>query len=274
MAFQSYRISEDMPYTEMIRVEGGTFLMGSEDDGTKEASKMNQPSHEVEIGDFYLGQFLITQELWERIMGPEDDRFDFVGSRHPADRISWYNAIEFCNLLSEKTGLSPVYDIDKQSQGIESEYNTTQWLVEKKSGANGYRLPTEAEWEFAARGGKYGKSFLFAGSNDPNEVGWYGYGDKKNSHNTTHDVGMKSPNELGFFDMSGNIYEWCWDWFDDYSKNPLKNPQGPETGIYRVLRGGAWITFPRFCYVFNREYGTLARQRNYRGFRVARSVFG
>lgn len=148
---------------------------------------------------------------------------------HPCVEISWYGAVVFCNILSEIEGLTPAYDL--------SNWNC-DWEL------NSYRLPTEAEWEFASLGGIKSKSYLYSGSNDPNIVGWY----DNNSFNSSHEVGLKLSNELGLYDMSGNVWEWCYDWFKPkyYYISPFVDPRGPDDGVTRSLRGGSW-----FLAVFN-----------------------
>jgi formylglycine-generating enzyme required for sulfatase activity len=164
----------------------------------------------------------------------------FLGRKKPVEKVSWYDAVAFANALSKKDGLVPAYTIS----GTTVSWNKT---------ANGWRLPTEAEWEYAAKGGNKSNGYMYAGSNDIDEVAWYYH----NSGDTTHDVGTKKTNELGLFDLSGNVWEWCWDWYGDYFKeselqneygealNPAekKNPSGVTSGSLRVNRGGGWSDY-------------------------------
>ena len=194
----------------MVYVEGGTFMMGSND---KDADDCEKPVHEVRLDSYYISKYPVTQGQWLGIMGYNPSEFKGDLQR-PVEEVSWGDCQEFIKRLNAKTG--------------------------KK-----YRLPTEAEWEYAARGGKYSKGYKYAGSNDIEKVAWYW----DNADGTTHTVGKKQANELGLYDMSGNVWEWCSDWYgkDYYGKSPLSNPQGPTNGKYRVLRGGSWINDAVLC---------------------------
>ncbi len=183
----------------MVLVKGGTFEMGSDEYNNK------KPIHTVTVGDFYIGKYEVTQKEWEAVMGSNPS--NFKGSNRPVEQVSWNSIQEFLQKLNSKTGKH-------------------------------YRLPTEVEWEYAAKGGNQGQHYKYSGSNSIDEVAWY----NGNSSSQTHEVGQKQPNELGIYDMSGNVLEWCSDWYDAsyYNSNPSKNPQGPSSGDYRVLRGGSW----------------------------------
>ena len=197
---------------KMIRVEGGTFQMGSNDGNDDE-----KPVHEVTVSSFLIGETEVTQELWEAVMGSNPS--SFKGTNRPVEMVSWDDCKTFISKLNSLTGKT-------------------------------FRLPTEAEWEYAARGGNKSKSYTYSGSNTIVDVAWY-YG---NSGDTTYDVAMKSPNELGIYDMSGNVYEWCQDWYDSsyYYTSPANNPTGPSSGSDRVARGGAWCKTISSCRVTNR----------------------
>jgi len=208
---------------EMILVEGGTFSMGS-NEYTNE-----QPVHDVTVGSFYMSKYEVTfdeyDEFCEATAKGKPPDSGFGRGIRPVIDASWYDAVEYCNWLSEKEGLTPCYS--GSGENISCNFN-----------ANGYRLPTEAEWEYAARGGNNHDGYEYSGSNTAGDVGWY----YSNSGSETHPVGGKSPNSLGLYDMSGNVWEWCWDWYggDYYSSTSLVDPEGPDSGSYRVLRGGSW----------------------------------
>lgn len=200
----------------MIQVKGGTFTMGATAEQGTDATNDELPVHSVSLSDYYIGETEVTQALWEAVMG--NNPSCFVGIENPVDSVTWEDCIVF---------------IDKLNQ-----------LTKQK-----FRLPTEAEWEYAARGGYHSKGYKYSGSNDVNDVAWI----QDNCDNTTHSVKSKQPNELGLYDMSGNVYEWCNDWYDTYSTGACVNPQGPSSGIYRVLRGASWYNYAWRCRVSYRR---------------------
>lgn len=194
------------------------------------------------VKSFVMSKHEITVAEWRQYVNETGIDFDWDHSSHgvspiaqyspcdacPIINVSWYQAVRFCNWLSAKEGLTPCY----------SESGPEIWCDFQ---ANGYRLPTEAEWEYAARGGKHSKGYLYSGSNQVETVAWY----RNNSGSTildriTHAVGTKAPNEIGLHDMSGNVYEWCWDWYGDFNAAPQTDPTGPVSGIGRVTHGGCW----------------------------------
>ena len=213
---------------DMVFVEGGTFEMGSDD---SEASDDEKPVHSVTLSDYYIGETEVTQELWEAVMGSNPSVFK--GSKKPVEMVSWNNCQEFIMKLNRLTGRD-------------------------------FRLPTEAEWEYAARGGNKSQGYKYSGSNTIDDVAWY----DENSLSTTHPVGTKAPNELGLYDMSGNVWEWCSDWYGDYSSSSQTNPTGPFSGSGRVLRGGSWCRDARNCRVAFRDYNALGHRFDYNGFRL------
>ena len=235
-------------FPEMISVEGGSFVMGSEEEGN---------TRQVTLDGFWIQKTPVTycqyfrfkQEGGLQVRRPGWGRL----GDDPVVYVSWYDAIRYCNWLSAQDGLTPVYTIN--GNDVEANWN-----------AHGYRLPTEAEWEYAARGGKEQRPFAYSGSDDLDEVGWY----EANSENRTQAVGFKQPNSLGLYDMSGNVWEWCWDLYGDYAPEAQTNPTGPSAGGRRVLRGGCWYYNSRFCRVSSRISTTPSFEFNDFGFRVAR----
>jgi formylglycine-generating enzyme required for sulfatase activity len=238
------------PY--MVRVAGGVFWMGSREG----AYAANERAHETTVGQFYISETEITQEIWVSVMGSNPSQFP--GADRPVDNVSWFDAVQFCNALSEWERLTPAYTIDG---------DRVSWDPK----ANGYRLPTEAEWEYAARGGVRGAitaepltRVYYAGGENADEVGWY----DKNSGRASKPVKGKDPNTLGLYDMSGNVWEWVWDCYASYPCNPMAEPEGR---INRVLRGGAWFTPVNLLRVTYRFWNIPAFKANTVGFRVARS---
>ncbi len=201
---------------KMVHVQGGTFMMGA-NEGDEKAFASEKPAHEVTLSDYWMGETQVTQALWQAVMGENPSRFR-GDPNLPVENVSWRNCKDFIRKLNRLTGKE-------------------------------FRLPTEAQWEFAARGGNLGKDnrYLYAGSNDIYDVAWY----DGNSKEKTHPVGERAPNELGLYDMSGNVWEWCDDWFDVqyYRKSPAKDPIGPSSGTKRVRRGGSWFNSAMFCRV-------------------------
>ena len=214
---------------KMIKVEGGTFKMGAQKDNPNGTNYDNyadsdeKPVHSVTLSDYYIGETEVTQELWESVMGSNPSYFS--GSQKPVEKVSWDDCQDFITKLNELTGKN-------------------------------FRLPTEAEWEYAARGGNKSKGYKYSGSNTIGDVAWY----DGNSNSQTHDVKTKLPNELGIYDMSGNVWEWCQDWKGNYNSGSQTNPEGPSSGSSCVLRGGSWCWYriARDCRVSNRNYGNPA----------------
>ena len=209
---------------QFVFVEGGTFQMGDE------SSKI----HTVTLDSFYISKYELTQKEWTNVM--EYNRSVFKGDENPVDNISFYEAIEFCNKKSLIDGLEEVYTIDKENKDQKNRHTSDdlKWSIICNWNANGYRLPTVAEWEFAAKCLKATKDYKFSGSNTINNVAWY----IENSDKQTKPVGKKKPNELGLYDMSGNVWERCWDWYELFTDLPAINPRGADGGYSKVYKGG------------------------------------
>ena len=226
---------------EMAYVEGGTFHMGGSDE---EAYYDEHPVHEVKLDSFYIGRYPVVQALWAAVMD-KDAPVSAENREHPMEMVSWEDAQSFIQKLNEITGKT-------------------------------YRLPTEAEWEYAARGGQQGHGYIYAGSNDLDEVGWY----VRNSDGKEKTVGRKKPNELGIYGMSGNVLEWCQDlysgnYYEECKRQGVvENPQGPAKGTFRVLRGGSWYLEAQRCRCTYRHYDPPSGRFTDMGFRLALSFEG
>ncbi len=233
----------------MIYVPGGTFTMGRT---TGTGSTDELPTHEVTLNSFYISKFEVTQAEYEAIIGSNPSSNYGIGDHYPVNNVSWYSALTYCNELSIAEGLTPCYDLETYTCDFT---------------ANGYRLPTEAEWEYAARGGANDSGYIYSGSNDLNSVGW----NMDNSGNTSHPVGGKAPNILGIYDMTGNVWEICYDRYAAYDSEPQVNPTGPSTGNTNVYRGGSWYNGSYHCRIFKRNSSSLSLASLNVGFRLVRS---
>lgn len=215
---------------KMVKVEGGTFTMGATPEQGSSAATNEKPAHQVMLSDYSIGETEVTQELWRAVMGTNPSTFTashgyYNNFQRPVETISWNDCQAFISKLNDLTGRN-------------------------------FRLPTEAEWEFAARGGNQSKGYKYAGSNEVGDVAWY----KVNAYDMgstsfeygTHAVATREPNELGLYDMSGNVWEWVNDWYGDYA-NAQVNPTGPATGNSRVQRGGSWCDNASSCRVSRRQ---------------------
>ena len=224
-----HNFTEPVTGMEMIWVEGGSFDMGGWDDGARGGEK---PVHPVDLTGFWIAKFPVTQGQYEKITGMNPSTFE-DGEDCPVETVSWDDAQDFGVKLCNKTGIA-------------------------------FRLPTEAEWEYAAR--SRGKREKYAGSNSPDSVAWY----SANSGSKTHRVGTKSPNGLGLYDMSGNVWEWCSDWYGEsyYNSSPRSNPQGASSGSDRVFRGGSWGSYPRNVRAAVRSRNAPGSTDDYLGFRL------
>lgn len=210
----------------MIKVAGGTFRMGATAEQGEDAIILELPTHQVTLSDYYIAETEVTQELWVAVIGSNPSMIT-SSLQNPVECVSWDDCKIFIQKLNELTGQR-------------------------------FRLPSEAEWEYAARGGQKTMGYKFAGNNLIDDVAWY----DGNSGGGTHEVAKNYPNELGLYDMSGNVWEWCEDWYGSYSSSAQTDPYGPSSGSFRVVRGGSWLNSARNCRVSNRinydpGYGTI-----------------
>ncbi|MFT3868307.1 MAG: SUMF1/EgtB/PvdO family nonheme iron enzyme [Nibricoccus sp.] len=256
-----------------VLVQGGTFLN----------TKAGYHGKNVTVASFYLGKYEVTQKEWLAVMG--DNPSQFKGDDLPVEMVSWYDCIEYCNKRSLQEGLKPYYTINRDAKdpNNESANDDVKWTVTINVGTNGYRLPTEAEWEFAAGGGRLSRNFIYSGSDELDKVGWFwqNAGDTRlegawnwplveRNNNKTHAVGGKAPNELGLCDLSGNVREWCCDWFGEVVGHGA-DPKGPEHGAARVWKGGGWLGGDFCCASsFRGSFDANSRGPD-QGFRVCRS---
>ena len=219
---------------EMVKVEAGSFNMGATPE-MQNPDEDEKPVHRVTLtNNYYIGKYEVTQALWKTVMGNKSSRFK--GDNLPVEKVSWNNCQKFISKLNKLTGKS-------------------------------FCLPTEAEWEFAARGGKKSRGYQYSGSNTLGDVAWY----EGNSGSKTHAVGTKQPNELGIYDMTGNVYEWCQDWYGSYSSSPQTNPIGAVSGSCRVYRGGCWVSSARNCRTSYRGRRTPDFRYGFLGLRLVLS---
>jgi formylglycine-generating enzyme required for sulfatase activity len=214
--------------SEMVAVEGGTFTMGCTDG---ECYNWELPQHQVTVSSFKIAKTLVTQKQWVEIMGSNPSCFK--GDDNPVETVNWQDIQEFINKLNQATGKN-------------------------------YRLPTEAEWEYACRGGAKSAQYKYSGGNDIDAVAWH----SGNSASKTHAVGTKTPNELGIYDMSGNVWELCSDWYGDYNASAQTNPQGATSGTFHVTRGGSWGNEAQRCRISNRGTVTPEDSHSGLGFRL------
>jgi formylglycine-generating enzyme required for sulfatase activity len=247
-----------------VLVKGGTFIN----------TKSNLYGKKAKISDFYISKYEVTQKEWIELMGSNPSKFK--GDNLPVEMVSWYDCVEYCNKWSVKGGLKPYYNIDKNKKDPNNtnDIDSIKWTVTINAEANGYRLPTESEWEYAAGGGQMSKSYNYSGDNVIDNVAWYwkNSGDQyltgfwtwpviESNHNKTKPVGGKEPNELGLYDMSGNVREWCWEWYEDFEIN---------IGFVRVWRGGGWLGVEHCCESSFRGSFEASGKGPDQGFRVCR----
>jgi formylglycine-generating enzyme required for sulfatase activity len=258
-------------------IPGGTFMMGSPSDEVDREDR--EIPHKVTVSPFYMGMYQVTHKEWYEIMGKGSNKKDeFKGDDLPVEGMSWYGAVEYCNKLSIEEGLTPAYTIDRHQwdKNNTSQHDSLHWLVAWDQSANGYRLPTEAEWEYACRAGT--TTPFYTGdnitTNHANYNGNYPYnnGPSGEYRKKPWPVGCGVSNKFGLYDMHGNAWEWCWDWYGDYSADSQIDPTGAVSGAYRVVRGGSWLSLGKNLRSARRDYDIPSDSEYDLGFRVARSA--
>jgi formylglycine-generating enzyme required for sulfatase activity len=237
--------------TGMVLIPGGTFIMGDKDE-------VDSPPHEVTVSAFNIDKYLVTQEQYEKLMGDNPSRWK--GKTNPVEQMRWSDAVRFCNARSKAEGFEPSYDLNTWKCNFD---------------ANGYRLPTEVEWEYACRAGTTTAYFFGDDESKLKAYAWY----EDNSGGKPHPVGQKPANPWGLYDMSGNVWQWCNDFYkvDYYQESPKENPRGPESGETKVLRGGAWKFSAESCrsgyrYNENPGYADVCFGYDIYGFRCVRNA--
>ena len=244
---------------ELVYVEGGSYTMGATDEQGWDANFDEKPTRKVNLSSFYMGKYEVTQQLWEYVMS-------YSGYAADGTIMSAYSTDAWLDKKPSSTfgagDYFPTYYVS-----YDDIVNIFLPRLNKITGDN-YRLPTEAEWEYAARGGSNSQAYKYSGSNTVGDVAWY----SENSNSKSRQVGTKQPNELGIYDMSGNVWEWCSDWYANYTSSEETNPTGMETGSYRVFRGGYWGLSARDCRVSVRSSANPTNRNNSVGFRLAKTV--
>ena len=220
--------------SDMVRVDGGSFTMGVSGNGVGNGVS-NAPAHKVVLSPYMISKFEVTQALWEAVMNNNPSQIK--GADRPVENVSWTEVNEFINKLNKLSGLN-------------------------------FRLPTEAEWEFAAKGGSLGKGYAYPGGNECSAVAWY----QDNALEETHSVGKRTPNELGLYDMGGNVSEWCSDWLGEFTDRTETNPKGPASGSHKVYKGGDWLSGSDACEPSRRRGASVGSKSGSRGFRLAMDV--
>ena len=260
----------------LMPIPTGTFMMGSP--GTEPNRNSDETQHSVTLSVFYMGKYEITQEQYEAVMGNNPSNFKSGAAagenqgKRPVEQVSWYDAIVFCNKLSMMEGLTPAYSIGGNTNpsvwgAAPTSSNSTWDAVVCNWNANGYRLPTEAEWEYACRAGT--TTAYNTGDMMSDDTGWY----YDNSNNITHEVGKKPANAYGLYDMHGNVWEWCWDWYGSYGSAAQTDPVGASSGSYRMLRGGGWNSSAQHMRSAYRNFYNPSDRFNSLGFRLVRPQF-
>jgi len=268
---------------DLVRIQGGTFKNIKSNYYQKNVIENPFVGKLISVKTFLIGKYEVTQKEWFEVMGTRPAKF--LGDNLPVESVSWYDCIEYCNQRSLKEGLVPYYQIDKDQKDPrnKNEIDNIKWTVTINVGSNGYRLPTELEWEYAADGGQKSENYTYSGAEDLEKVAWLwtDSGDKhldgfwswpriEQNHNKAQAVGAKEPNELGLYDMSGNVREWCWNWYADTPSNGTE----PESGAAgRVWRGGGWLGGDFCCACTFRAGYEASGKAPDQGFRVCRDEY-
>lgn len=248
---------------ELVLIKGGQFTMGSPTSEFRHGK--DEVRHNVTLEDFFIGTYEVTQKEYREVMKVEPG--NFRGDSLPVENVTWFEAVQYCNDLSKRAGLAPVYVITGSGDAM-----TVTW----NRGADGYRLPTEAEWEYACRAGT--STPFNTGENittdQANYYGTYSYKDafRGQYRDSTVPAGSLPPNAWGLHEMHGNVWEWCWDWYGEYAEDHQTSPTGPTEGTYRVNRGGGWNDFGRHLRSAYRAAHTPSNRTYNIGFRVARNA--
>jgi formylglycine-generating enzyme required for sulfatase activity len=267
----------------LVWIEGGIFRNTRSNYHAKSMTNNPYIGKTIAVSGFYIGRCEVTQQEWREVMGSNPSKFK--GDTLPVETVCWYDCIEYCNRRSEKEGLTPCYTIDKVNRdpANQTAIDDMKWTVTINAGADGYRLPTEIEWEYAASGGQQSRNYTYSGSDEIGQIAWFwqNAGDKKltgqwhwptieRNHTRTQPVGGKAPNELGLYDMSGNVREWCWDWYGELEPTETGAARNSHDSG-RVWRGGGWLGAD-FCCASSFRAGYEANGRGPdQGFRVCRN---
>lgn len=255
-AFVNLSFAQKDQGPEMLLIEGGDYYMGND----YSVNSDERPEHKVTLSSFFMAKFEVTVEEYAKFSRMTGHKAPEGEANAPVNNITWEDAVMYCNWLSRASGYDKCYDLRRDSN---------RFTVTYIPNSNGYRLPTEAEWEYAARGGMKSKTFAYSGSHDLDEVAWY----ISNAGNASKEVGQKKPNELGLYDMTGNAMEWCYDWYlsNYYESSAAENPTGPNTSVSKVCRGGNYMCQPDVLRLTKRFNLEPAAKEGLAGIRLVRN---